>query len=144
MTDSPSDDRRGRCLCGAVRYTARGVHPAISACNCAMCLRWSSGPFFAVRCDRLELDEGDALRVRTTSEWAERGFCRECGSGIFYRVTAAGAHQGLTTVALGTLDDMSGLHLAREWFVDKRPSAYTLMGDHQKLTEAEVEAIMGG
>ncbi|MCA9663700.1 MAG: GFA family protein [Myxococcales bacterium] len=144
MTDAPSDDRAGRCLCGAVRFTARGVQPAISACHCDMCRRWSSGPFFAVPCARFEVGRGEALQVRETSAWAERGFCRECGSGIFYRITADGPHRGATNVSLGALDDQSGLHVAREWYIDRRPDAYELVGDdHEKITAAQVAEMFG-
>ena len=35
----------GRCLCGAVRITVRDLNPAVSACHCSMCRRWSGSAF---------------------------------------------------------------------------------------------------
>lgn len=137
-----SDDRTGKCMCGAVRYTAQGVKPEISACHCDMCRRWSGGPFFAVNCERLVFEDEEALGVIASSAWAERGFCQKCGSGMFYRVTAEGPFQGTTTVALGTLDDQGELTLVREWFIDKRPEVYGLEGQSGRecMTEAQVMA----
>ncbi|MCA9653316.1 MAG: GFA family protein [Myxococcales bacterium] len=139
-----SEDRSGRCMCGAVRFTAVGMRTEITACHCDMCRRWSSGPFFAVGCERLELEDEDALGVISSSSWAERGFCRSCGSSLFYRITAPGKLQGATTVSLGTLDDQGGLTLVKEWFIDKRPEAYALAGEHECVTEAQVFAMYGG
>jgi hypothetical protein len=38
-------ERTGKCMCGAVSYTAKGVDKEIAACHCSMCRRWASGPF---------------------------------------------------------------------------------------------------
>lgn len=138
-----SDERTGKCLCGAVNYTAR-VQSEISACHCDMCRRWSSGPFFGVSCESVRFEGEDALGTIQSSPWAERGFCTKCGSGLFYRVTAEGPHQGMTSVALGTLDDQGGLSLVKEWFIDKRPEVYELAGERECLTEAQVMALFGG
>ncbi|MEM1415546.1 MAG: GFA family protein [Myxococcota bacterium] len=135
--------RSGGCLCGAVRYEARGVRPEVSACHCAMCRRWCSGPLFAVPVEALRYLAGEdgALRTVTSSPWAERGFCASCGSGLFFRVTKEGPHQGFTTVALGTLDDQTGITLNREWFSDLEPAAYHLEGERERLTSAQIAAM---
>jgi len=33
-------ERTGRCLCGAISYTAKADAPRLSACHCDMCRRW--------------------------------------------------------------------------------------------------------
>lgn len=130
-------------MCGAVRYTAHGVKPQASACHCDMCRRWAGGPLLVADCERLEFEGEDALGMITSSEWAERGFCQKCGSGLFFRITAEGPMQGETSVALGTLDDQSGLTLTREWFVDRRPDVYALEGEHECMTGAQIFAQYG-
>ncbi len=134
-------DRTGKCLCGAVRYTAKGVKPELSACHCGMCRRWAGGPLISVSCDSVEWQHEGSLQTLQTSAWAERGFCSKCGSAMLYRITAEGAMQGLTTVLLGTLDDQSGLTITREWFIDLKPDGYSFEGDHETLTQAETEAM---
>lgn len=130
-------------MCGAVTYTAE-VHGQISACHCGMCRRWGSGPYLAIGADRVEWSGADDITTFTSSAWAERGFCAKCGSNLFYRITAEGKMQGFTSLAFGTLDDPSGVELTREWFIDKKPDAYTLAGERETITEAEVMAMFGG
>ncbi|MFT4677303.1 MAG: hypothetical protein ACJAX5_002962 [Patiriisocius sp.] len=43
-------------------------------------------PLFAVAVDSITFDdEGDVSTYRS-SEWVERGFCKQCGSSLFYRL----------------------------------------------------------
>lgn len=134
-------NRTGKCLCGAVQYTAKGVKSEMSACHCGMCRRWAGGPFLAVSCDEVDWSAGAAPKVLKTSAWAERGFCEACGSAMFYRITADGPMKGATTVAFGTLDDQAGFAIVREWYIDLKPDAYTLEGEREGLTEAQINAM---
>lgn len=89
-----------------VRFVAEGVGDA-SACHCGMCLRWAGGPWIGVFVQAIRWEDDAELGVIASSAWAERGFCRRCGSGLFYRITAEGKYQGVTSVSLGALDDRS-------------------------------------
>lgn len=89
----------------------------------------------------LEIREGEA-RLIASSSWAERGFCAACGSGLFYRLTIAGKYQGITSVALGVLDDPSGISVVNEWFIDRKPEAYALAGELRCFTEAQAMAML--
>lgn len=131
-------------MCGAVRYHAKDVKQQVSACHCSMCRRWAGGPFFAVTVGSADWEHDGALKVLRSSEWAERGFCGSCGSSLFYRITAEGPMKGVTTVALGTLDDQSGFELKREWYIDLKPDAYTFAGEREALTEAQIKEMFGG
>lgn len=82
--------------------------------------------------------------VFTSSEWAERAFCSVCGSGLFYRITAPGPHQGRYHMAFGTLDDQTGFDVEREFFIDTKQEAYALAGERKRLTAAEVFALFDG
>jgi len=65
-------------------------------------------------------------------------------NGAFYCVTAPGPHQGTFHLGFGTLDDPSGFDINVEYFIDRKPDAYALAGDREKLTAAEVFAKFGG
>ncbi len=52
--------------------------------------------------------------------------------------------KGATTVAMGTLDDQSGIEIVREWYIDLKPAAYALAGDRESLTEAQINEKFGG
>ena len=134
-------DRPGKCMCGAVTFIAKQTAEGVSACHCGMCRRWSGGVWMGVGVKEITWESEEALRTIQSSDWAERGFCSECGTSLFYRLTAEGKYQGVTSVSLGCLDDPSGLEIQREWFIDKKPDAYALAGDHQTVTEAEAFAM---
>lgn len=132
--------RVGGCLCGAVRFTAELKGDQLGACHCDMCRKWVGGPLLAAQLTELRLQPTEALRIFSSSEWAERGFCGTCGSSLFYRLTAPGPAHGQVHLAAGSLDDLSGLTLSHEVFTDRRPDAYRFAGELQGMTEAEVFA----
>lgn len=129
--------RTGQCLCSAVQYRAQTAE-AVSVCYCKMCQRWASGAFMGVMAEGFEVTAGSAhLKVAKTSEWAERGFCDQCGSNLFYRVP----EPGHISVAFGSLDDTSGLQPRVQFYVDKRPEGFALAAKTKEMTEAECVAF---
>jgi hypothetical protein len=126
-------------MCGAVRYEA-DVADTFGICYCKMCQRWAAGVFMGVGTQNFRIAEGAGnLEVFKSSEWAERGFCRLCGSSLYYH---APEHDNLS-VAYGTLDDTSGLTARVQYFVDKKPEGFSLEQQTEVLTEAQIEAIYG-
>lgn len=89
----------------------------------------------------VKIDGEDAMRRFASSPWAERAFCGICGSNLFYRVTAEGPMQGEIHMALGVLDDPSGVRLSTELFIDKKPDGYGFAQETHQMTEAEVMAM---
>jgi hypothetical protein len=128
----------GRCLCGAVRFETLGpAKRAIDVCHCAMCRRWGSGPFIGLGYDGEVVFEGAAnIGVYTSSGWAERGFCKTCGTSLYWHFLGSDHY----SFAAGTLDDPSGLDLAYQIFIDEKPAYYDLANDTPRLTGAEAMA----
>jgi hypothetical protein len=94
--------RSGGCLCGQVRYEARGAPVNVRACHCRLCQRATGQPFYArvlFRAEDLDVT-GDYGRY-PSSEHLDRGFCRTCGTTLFSIRHAA----GLMSVALASLDE---------------------------------------
>jgi hypothetical protein len=137
-------ERTGKCLCGAVTFTAKGLEPGLTACHCDMCRRWTGSFLIALGTADVAWNGEDKITTFASSGWAERAFCSVCGTSLFYRLTAPGPHQGNYYIGFGTLDDPSGFDVNVEYFIDKKPEAYTLAGDRKTLTEAEVFATFGG
>ena len=81
----------GRCLCGAVSFTAEDVETDVQSCHCSQCRRWSGASAIAAIAGRVEFSGAEHLRRYDSSAWAERGFCRECGASLFYRLKEAGS-----------------------------------------------------
>lgn len=136
-------EKTGGCLCGAVRYSATFANGDVGACHCGMCRKWSGGPYVSVHPTSVTFDAQATLKTYDSSAWAERGFCGDCGSALFYRLTA-GPASGLTILAFGSLDDPTGMTLTHEVYTDKRPAAYAFAGELSGMTEAEVLARHGG
>ena len=129
----------GRCLCGAVTYTAESVDSHYHACHCDMCRRWGGGPGMGVQATNVVIDDESELRVYQSSDWAERAFCGKCGSNLYYRMPS----MGMTILWSGTLDDQSALEMNGEIYVDEKPDGYNFAGDHPRQTGAEFLASMG-
>ena len=79
------------------------------------------------------------IKVYASSEWAERGFCTECGTNLFYRLKEPPMYM----MATGCFDDAEQFSLTGEIYVDEKPSGYNFAGDHPRMTGAEFMASMG-
>ena len=133
----------GSCLCGAVTYAAKDMPAEVGACHCEMCRKHSGGIFIGVRvpADNISFEGEDNVGTFKSSEWAERSFCKKCGSTLYYHVTAAGPESGVYHLGFGTLDDQSGFALSEEIFIDRKPEAYAFAGETKTMTAAEVFAM---
>jgi hypothetical protein len=128
------DIRTGRCLCGAVSLRARLPGTGFEACHCTQCQRWTGGgPYMAILVDDLEIAGADMIAAYRASDWGERAHCRACGSPIYWRMQG----RPVRMIAVGLLDDQSGLRLTDEIFVDHRPDWLPAAAGASQATEAE-------
>lgn len=115
---------RSRCACGAVRFRVADASGEVVACHCHSCRRWS-GHFWAalrVPCGGLVIKAGDGLHWWGSSEFAERGFCRHCGSSLFYRRHGAAE----VAVAPGALALPTGLTMTTHIYGAEAGDYYAL------------------
>ncbi len=139
MSDAPR--LSGGCLCGAVRFTAAPAKHNYGICHCSMCRRWAAGPFLAIDCDGTVKFEKDAdLGLYQSSEWGERGFCKKCGTSLFWKMRGKDHY----VVSVEAFDDTSDFRLVSEIFVDEKPAHYAFANDTKKMTGAEVMAAFAG
>ena len=100
---SDKETLTGGCLCGAVRYEAKGT-PSLSAiCHCLMCQRASGAPFMALiflPSDAVKVTKGEPS-IYQSSSTSNRRFCGRCGSPLFFERHT----RSLTAVMVGSLDD---------------------------------------
>ncbi len=90
-----------------------------------------------VQTTEFELTKGeDTLTVFQSSDWAERAFCSACGSNIYYFAPKFGGK----SVALGTLDDTTGLDVVMQYFIDRKPDGFSLAQTTKTLTTDQLDS----
>lgn len=132
-------DHTGKCLCGGVRFTAHGDAKECDVCHCSMCRRQNGGgPYYAVQFKGgVTVHPSETLGWYGGSEWGERGFCKNCGSSVMWRLQAFKDKIG---VSLGALDDTSSIKPEAHIFTDSGPDYYTIPNTLPHKTGDEVMA----
>ncbi|WP_421702346.1 GFA family protein [Aliiroseovarius sp.] len=128
-------------MCGAVTINATLTEDRLRACHCDMCRAWTSGAFVSVASEPGSVTAEGPIKVIQTSDWAQRAICAECGSPLWYEITAEGPGHGQKNLSAGLFPDAAGMDLKLEFYSDKKPGGYAFDGDHRKMTEAEMLAI---
>jgi hypothetical protein len=117
----PATRLSGACLCGAVRITVEPVHAGVEVCHCTMCRAWG-GPLMSVGSASHAVEGEENVTVYRSSNWAERAFCRICGSNLWYAFLPTGAR----SFAAGLFDLPAQFSLTEQIFVDEKPHWYDL------------------
>ena len=148
MTDKiETIQKEGSCLCGAVKVKA-SLKPGIGVCHCGMCRKWTGGPQMSVHAvGEVEITGRDHVGSYASSDWAERTFCKICGSGLYYFLKPSPQMpDGEYILGAGLFDDLSGFELMHEVYIDHAPDWYAFSGRESRacMTEAEVMALYEG
>ena len=111
----------GGCLCGAIRYES-SAEPVFSInCHCRDCQQTTGtayAPVLVVPKDALKITKGEPKYYTANSDSGEtvsRGFCPECGAGIFSKLSANPDVMGLKAASL---DDPSWFKPAMDIYTD--------------------------
>lgn len=130
MGDTPKT-LTGRCLCGDVRYEADEPFRPVTACHCRQCAQWT-GTFVmttAAKLDRFRFIAGeDKVGWYAASDHALRGFCKRCGSSLFWKPNDGSR----ISILAGTLDPPTGLKVDHHIFVADKSDYY---GIHDGLPQ---------
>jgi hypothetical protein len=97
----------GGCQCGAVRYALSEAPNHATICHCRMCQKAFGSyfaPFAGVPTGAFAVTRG-GLAVFKSSDQAERGFCRDCGTPLTFRYV----ERPRISVSLGSLDNPEGV-----------------------------------
>jgi len=111
----------GRCLCGAVGFEVKLPSKWVAHCHCTMCQRAHGAAFVTwvgSEATQAEIrDPHQLLEWHASSPEAQRGFCRRCGSSLFFRSSKWPGE----------------LHIARANFtdpLDKEPQGHVFYDSH--------------
>ncbi len=114
----------GSCLCGAIKYTINGPLRDVTACHCSQC-RKQSGHYYAATSAAdadLIIEGGDNLTWYEASDDAKRGFCKTCGSALFWKNNG----ENKTSILAGSLDGDAGVKLIDHIFVADKGDYYEI------------------
>ena len=108
----------GGCQCGAVRYEWT-VKPAYSSvCYCRMCQKASGQAmmgFTGGKREHIKWTRGAPATFRS-SNLAERGFCRDCGTPLTYAFDGTGR----ISVTINSLDDPETMPPTRQYGIESK------------------------
>jgi hypothetical protein len=104
----------GGCQCGRVRYRAAALG-RMSLCHCRMCQRATGNAFAPLVTASGVVFHGTPARF-ASSNAAERGFCRDCGTPLFY----APLGRDDLELMVGSLDDPGQVSPALHYGVESR------------------------
>jgi hypothetical protein len=119
-----TDIHTGSCLCGTVHFKTTGKLRGIVYCHCSQC-RKQTGHYYAatnVLDENLAIEGAENITWYRSSDFAERGFCRTCGSALFWKPRDL----GYTSVLAGLFDNPTGLAEDCHIFMADKGDYYSL------------------
>lgn len=124
-------ERNAHCLCGKVSFRLRGEIRNVVSCHCRQC-QVSHGHFPAYTATpwpNIDPAPSDDVAWYQSSDIARRGFCRHCGSSLFWDPT----HGRYVAVAAGLLDLPTGLTNEKHIFIDDKGDYYRIPEDTPRV-----------
>lgn len=124
----------GSCLCGLVTLSMTPNRQVV-ACHCQQC-RKQTGHFVAatrVENHQLHIEGGKELTWYKSSDNASRGFCKHCGSILFWRSD----NSQHTSVMAGCLNAPTGLVIDRHIYVDDKGDYYDIGPEETSFSQAD-------
>ncbi|MDQ7247881.1 GFA family protein [Dongia sedimenti] len=117
-------EHSGGCQCGAVGYRVSGSMRDVVVCHCGQCQRihgYAPG-YSAAREAELIIEGEENLAWYRTSDRARRGFCRSCGSSLFWNPD----DRDTVSITAGSLQPPTGLKTVLHIMVADKRDYYTI------------------
>jgi hypothetical protein len=92
----------------------------------------------AAKHEHFKIIKDEGLRWYHSSDTAERGFCRVCGSTMFWQ----GKGRDYVAIAAGSVDGETGLSVAGHIFCGDKGDYYEIKdGEFQRAREARIRRV---
>ena len=117
----------GSCLCESVSFEVSGSISKVYFCHCKQCRSWG-GHFAAaagIKKSQLSFSKSESLKWFSSSEVAQRGFCEDCGSSLFWK------EEGSSRIFIwvGTISDLADLEPAAHMYTKDAGNYYSIPND---------------
>jgi hypothetical protein len=104
-----------------------------------MCRKWTGGAGMSIDAGEHTTFSGEEFVGRySSSEWAERGFCKNCGTHLFYRLKKTDHY----FLFIGLFGDTIAPRFDLQEFIDQKPAYYAFANETKTQTEAEGYALL--
>ncbi len=115
---------KGSCLCKSVSFEVAGELPTVTACHCGMCRKITGHYEAGVDVDKSALKILDEANITwyQSSEKARRGFCKTCGSVLFFEPTKG----DWIGISIGAFDGPLDTKLTKHIFVSFKADYYEI------------------
>ena len=119
----------GSCLCGSITLAVEGDLAPVEACHCTQCRKWSGHVGVSVEVPRSDLTiEGtENLAWFHSSEKVRRGFCKRCGTSLFFDPLDRKKHDWIA-IMMGAFDQPTQTKMALHIFTAEK-------GDYYEITD---------
>ena len=116
----------GSCLCGKVSFKIDELIRDVVMCHCQQCRKQTGHLVAATRIKDtgIELSGDEHLTWYAASDEAKRGFCKHCGSVLFWKSNGSDS----TAVMAGSLESPTGLETKSHIFTEYK-------GDYYEITD---------
>ena len=125
----PARKLSGKCMCGAVAFEFRADREDVTACHCGQCRSWSGHHWASLNApfESLAIKIGEeALGWYRSSDYARRGFCRECGSSLFWHADKLDDYRHRIAIAAAAIEKGAPMRLAEHIFVADKGDYYDI------------------
>ena len=82
----------------------------------------------------VRFDGEEHIAVFTSSPWAQRGFCKHCGSHVYMKMTVSGDYG----IPPGLFSNDDGIQFNRQVFFDKKPTYYGFSNATRNITSETI------
>lgn len=131
---------KGQCVCAATQFEVELQNHHVHSCHCSICRRQTSGVIMTIDIvpGSLKFSQQAQLAIYDSSTWGERGFCKQCGTNLFWR-TKDQSYCNINAFALN--EAPADLDFGLEIYIENKPDFYSFAGQRKTLTEADVVAM---
>lgn len=135
------DVKNGSCLCGAVSFTVACELKPADACHCLQCRKFSRHYFVSTDVPRraIEIRGSEHIGWYWSSQRVRRGFCRTCGSSLFFDPPA----KDWIGVAMGAFDGPTDTSTELHIFCAEKGDYYEIgdgLPQYERVPEHRPEA----
>jgi hypothetical protein len=126
--------KTGSCLCGAVIFEVHGPLRPVIACHCIQCRKQTGNYMASTAAQNSDMIfvETRGLKWYRSSEKAQRGFCQECGSVLFWKADGRDS----ISITAGSIDGPTGAPLDGHIYCESAGDYYEIAGGSYRRDQA--------